>query len=591
MIENLTDIQNKIEAKHSGDSKQLDIIFSREKRMLVVAPAGCGKTSTMVSKIAYMLATGQIPNPKKLLALTFSVNAAYKIKKEVIENIPTILQEEENKIDLSSKVYVSNYHGFARRLLKRHGYIIHRNLLQIDTFQTIDDTNIKDLMQQVKGLSFSEAGFLSNFSDAVKNRNAKYLRENIVAYNGMIIEKLLPLNIITFNAIITLSCKLFDDCTAVKSFYHSLFSAILVDEYQDTNILSFWLLDRIICENSAVILLGDPLQRIYGFIGAVSDLFDVSQKHFKLKEFNLNQNYRFKDNDQMLLLDYNLRENAKNPAAPEIKNSAAINFKLLENQTKEGDYIIELATSIIQSSQTCKVAILVKQRGKNIERIIEQFQSKQVDFFFGLFPDEDIKYINFHKDCLFLFIESLRVKGGLTKKSLCVLQDKIEHKYQNEQDPIILSLISLLKIFFNKIFSDFSYLTEEEKIALIKDTFEHNGLKQYIEFIDSRIIISTVHGAKGLEWEYVIIPDMESDSFPNYYGLCNSCNCRQDCNLVVGKPMEGKFLEELSVFYVAVTRAKKEVYFSASKNRIDYKGGEIAAKVSCFLKLPGIALE
>jgi DNA helicase-2/ATP-dependent DNA helicase PcrA len=64
-----------------SQEKQLDVIFSAADKILVEAPAGYGKTNTMVSKIAYMLATQQIPNPKKILALTFSVNAAYKIKK------------------------------------------------------------------------------------------------------------------------------------------------------------------------------------------------------------------------------------------------------------------------------------------------------------------------------------------------------------------------------------------------------------------------------------------------------------------------------------------------------------------------------
>lgn len=45
---------------------------------------------------------------------------------------------------------------------------------------------------------------------------------------------------------------------------------------------------------------------------------------------------------------------------------------------------------------------------------------------------------------------------------------------------------------------------------MIKDTFGSNGLKQYIEFIDANVIFSTIHGAKGLEWDYVILPDMEA---------------------------------------------------------------------------------
>lgn len=81
-------IKSRIENKHQGDEKQLEIIFSPNKRLLVEAPAGYGKTHTMVSRIAYLISIGKLPVPKKLLALTFSVNAAYKIKKDVSKNIP-----------------------------------------------------------------------------------------------------------------------------------------------------------------------------------------------------------------------------------------------------------------------------------------------------------------------------------------------------------------------------------------------------------------------------------------------------------------------------------------------------------------------
>lgn len=111
-------IRNKIKEKHHKDEKQLEVIFSTDNRLLVEAPAGYGKTNTMVSKIAYMLATNQIPNPKKLLALTFSVNAAYKIKKDITNDIPELLENFDKKININDKIFVSNYHGFCRSILK-----------------------------------------------------------------------------------------------------------------------------------------------------------------------------------------------------------------------------------------------------------------------------------------------------------------------------------------------------------------------------------------------------------------------------------------------------------------------------------------
>ena len=94
---------NKISKIHSEDENQLLIIKSENRRMLIEAPAGSGKTKTLISTIAYNIASGLIPNTKKILALTFSVNAAYKIKKEVIEQLPILFDEDKSFEQLVSK--------------------------------------------------------------------------------------------------------------------------------------------------------------------------------------------------------------------------------------------------------------------------------------------------------------------------------------------------------------------------------------------------------------------------------------------------------------------------------------------------------
>lgn len=81
------------------------------------------------------------------------------------------------------------------------------------------------------------------------------------------------------------------------------------------------------------------------------------------------------------------------------------------------------------------------------------------------------------------------------------------------------AIIKLLDIFWIKFFSENAFLDREQKKSFVKETFEHNGLKQYIEFVQANIIFSTVHAAKGLEWDYVILPDMEQGLFPNKWGL------------------------------------------------------------------------
>jgi len=580
-------IEAKLSESHFDDAQQLKVIFSQSKRLLIEAPAGYGKTKTMVSKIAYMLASNQIPYPKRLLALTFSVNAAYKIKKDVAENIPTILEGTKSDFTISEKMLVSNYHGFARRILKRYGYKISRNLMDIDKLQSIDDSSTQNMMQSVSSLSYTDAEVLSNFNVSVKHIDSKYVKENIENYNRVVITELLPLKVIPYNAILSLAIKLLNDVPVIRDFYRRLYTTVLVDEYQDTNILSYLLLNYLFSESTNIILMGDSLQRIYGFIGAVPNLLSRSESQFNLKKIQLNKNYRFQHNKEMLILDNNIRRNAENPSAPNISEISNIEFSHFDSQEIEAEYLISQSLKLIKQYPDSKVAILVKQRGNNINTIIEEFNKREIPFFYGLFTDDDVNYVKFNRECLYEFIELLRVKDQLTKKFTSILISRVKQKITS-LDALTLSLFKLLEIFLSKIFSDFTYLSNEDKIALIKDTFEHNGLKQYVEFIDAKIIISTVHGAKGLEWDFVIIPDMEAFSFPNYFGLCGVCGCGRYCNLSVTKKTETKFLEELSVFYVAVTRARKQVYFSASKTQIDHRKEVVQRNVSCLLKLPGI---
>ena len=580
-------IKNRIESKHKGDVKQLEVIFSPHNRLLVEAPAGYGKTHTMVSRIAYMIATNKIPSPKRLLALTFSVNAAYKIKRDVSKNIPELLEGLGLDIQIKEKSFVSNYHGFCRSLLKKYGQKLHPFLLNLDTLQSIDDSDTATLMRTFKGLSTEDAEFLSQFNSYVKNIHGKKLSETIERYNSIIISQILPKNAIPFNGIITLTIKLLKDYPNILSFYQNYYTTILVDEFQDTNILSYWLLNILIVEKTNIIFLGDSLQRIYGFIGAVPNLLSIAQKKFKLNIIELDKNYRFASNQNMLLLDKIIRQNAVTPFKNPSLLKADVEFKTYESQASESVEVVRKSVELIEANSNSHVAIIVKQRGPNVNNIIETFNLNNIPFFYGLFTDDDSNYITFNRKCLYEFIELIRIQSRITKKISKLHIDKIAELYLTDNTPLIKALFELLKVFWSRLFSDYSFLSNEDKINFIKDTFEHNGLKQFMEFLDVNIIISTVHAAKGLEWDFVILPDMEQDLFPNWFGLCGECKCRSNCNLIIDASKESKFLEELSVFYVAVTRAKKQVYFSASKTQLSNSGTR-EKNVSCFMRLPGI---
>jgi len=577
---------------HSGDEKQLEVIFSESKRLIVEAPAGYGKTKTMISKVAYLLATGKISHPKKILALTFSVNAAYKIKKELAEHLPSLVQSgNSNQLRINEKLFVSNYHGFCRHILKRYGYLLHPNLSNLDLLKTIDDSKAEQITSAL-GISIEEALIFTNFSDAVKNVNKQHLKKQFNQYTDGIIENFLDKEFISFNGILALALRLFIEYKEIIGFYQGYFPVIIVDEFQDTNVLSWALLKRLVGDKSQLIFMGDSLQRIYGFIGAIPNLIVDAEKLFDMDRIALEKNYRFMSNPQMLQLDRNIRLNAEHPDSPVIQVNAEVSLVSVNTQLEEAEAIArkihDLSSS--QEDKSCKIAILVKQRGANIDKIIEILVRKEISYFYALFGDDDSDYLSFHRMCSSQFTDQLRKDIRISKGALNKFYIQIEEEFKDSNKPTITSLLSLLKVFLSRILTDYSFLSVEDKSVLIRDTFENRTLKQNMEYVDQNVTISTIHGAKGLEWDYVLMPDMEQYSIPNWHGLCGACNHKSNCNLTVNSGNEKNFLEELSVFYVGVTRARKQIFFSASKKRLKANGTPQTANLSCMLKLPGIVL-
>ena len=117
-----------------------------------------------------------------------------------------------------------------------------------------------------------------------------------------------------------------------------------------------------------------------------------------------------------------------------------------------------------------------------------------------------------------------------------------------------------------------------------------------MEYVESNIILSTVHGAKGLEWDYVIICDVEQWVFTF---ACYDCpgkmiNTGSLCKLPNGLSSKilSRLLDDFCVFYVALTRAKRQAYISASAERFNASGKQFTnGKICCFALVKGIKLK
>lgn len=600
----LNDIEDTIRKCHGGDESQMEIILSDEARLVVEAPAGCGKTTTMVSKVAYMIAAGTVPENKKILALTFSVNAAYKMKKDISERLPAMgLEQIESPDDLNKLMYISNFHGLSRRILSLYGYLIDERLKAINDFKAINENDYNvDENYKKYGISITddEKAFFADFKECILKCDYEEIGKKEDEYIDILVRRFFPRQCITFNGYLILTKRLLSINEQLREFYQALYPVIIIDEFQDTNCLSWSLISMLIGVDTHLFFMGDSLQRIYGFIGAVPNLLDLAKEQYHMSKKVLTQNYRFKNNMEMLLLDKNIRENAKNILTPNIDNDARVKLCYADTHEEECVWVADKVTHLQQVEDSCSVAVLVQQRGRDIDMIIEEFENRNMDYFYALFSDEDEEYIDYHRRAMGIFFEVLNASkyNRVNKTLLNKVYSNISREYQGTEAKLIESLLMLTKVFFERITTEYIFLGNEEKIAYISDTFENRALKQNMDLIESKLFVSTVHGAKGLEWDYVIIPDMEPYCFPNFPSLCGSCDRYRGrkeeadaCKIIMKNNDEKKILEELSVFYVAVTRVKKDLFFSASRTRYNASGQAKTSKVSCLLYLPGISLE
>lgn len=594
----LKQIYDTLTKMHEGDERQLSVIFSGENRVIVEAPAGYGKTTTMISRLAYLIATNAIPYPKKILALTFSVNAALKVKQDVAEKLPILLDKENNPNYVGNKLTITNYHGFCKGVLKKYGHLLSGVLKNLDDLQAIGDEDISKLKDTRMLLTTDEKFILSEI-DGMIMQSTKICEDTFWLYNDIISKKLFPVGKITHNAIILLTLQLFKQYAAIQKFYQGYFPLIVVDEYQDTNIIAWMLLHKLIGENTKLLLMGDSLQRIYGFIGAYPNIMNISTYKYGMKKISLNKNYRFRNNPEMLKLDNNIRKNAISFNSPDITELATLPYFYGEAQNTEGTWIAQKVKLLLKEDSLAKVAVLVKNRGINTDIIESKLQEKKIDYFYALYKDDDEDYIEFHKVCLDTLDKVIGRKSNMSRDNLDKFVEKIKTHYKGNDNKTNQSLISLLEVLTDKVISDYGSLDPKDRKELLKDIFENRQLKQSMEYVSTNVVLSTVHGAKGLEWDHVILADVEKFIIP-FFTTCRYCSDNHFCTVdatgchiskAIDQTMEKMLLEELCVFYVAITRARKQVYITSSSERFNSAGRRFDNSVlGCFPLLKGIVL-
>jgi putative ATP-dependent DNA helicase len=575
------------------DESQRDVVNSPERRLFVEAPAGCGKTTVMVEKLVSDLISGVISYPKRALALTFSVNAARKMKNDIQQALDG---KNQQVVAYKSRVDVLNYHALSRRMLLRHGAVIFGSSVDVNALLQLDESSVRPYFQE-RNLQWSEFenDTLISFSAAVKRANSKKADKLIKPYCDLVRTRLMPNGCITYNAILALAIELLEDSHGIRDFYRLLYPYLIVDEAQDTNILGYRLLMNLIGSNTRVCMFGDSLQRIYGFIGAIPNFVNKAKIDLGLKAMELSTNHRFLSGSSMQLLDKNIRENIRNPLSPAIQCDASVPLFYLSSVEQEAECSCRLVSSILEGQIDSKVAILVRSRSAYSDYLMQKMKANGLSCFNGLFRDEDREYIDFNRDCLSEF-------DRLTGTSCEINFSSLKHFVQSAEQIIASkkfvygnSYQQLLEGLLNQVNTEYRGASPGEKYQYVRSVFENRSLRHVVDYIEVDIVLMTMHTSKGLQWDYVLIPELMQWVVP-LWKTCKSCSNELIANIIsgnccyrVGGVVPQSYKDELCLFYVAVTRARRSVVFLTTSNRINSRGELKNGYLSCFATLKGIA--
>jgi DNA helicase-2/ATP-dependent DNA helicase PcrA len=588
------------------NEKQLNIVKNAEGPCLVLAGAGSGKTRVLVYRVCYLIENGV--SPSNILLLTFTNKAA----KEMIERIEKILSVYPKGL------IGGTFHHVANLLLRIYGKEININ----PNFTIIDEEDsisiLKEIIENTKRKDeFPHPSKIKEFISLSINK-CESLKETLISnfpeYTHLIseIEKINKeyqkvkrnLNQLDYDDLLIYWYKMMkDEKTGAK--ISNRFKYILVDEYHDTNKLQGKILYLLSKKHRNIMVVGDDAQSIYSFRGAtISNIMEFPKIYPDAKTFYLDINYR--STPEILnfandVISHNkvqfpkklisIRKSGVKPVVVKCRNmkeeaifvSQRIN-KLLELGIEPKDIGV-LFRSRYQAAELeielskLKIPYIIRGGLRFFEqahikdivayyRIIENFKDvlswKRI---FNLsegigekttknLVDLILKTENFEEFKKILKDIKLREKG---KDSLNKNIELIENlKNLSLPDGIELILNSGYKNYLTKKYRDYTERMEDIKnlkeiVSLysnVSDFLSEASLQEYSKGespnVKNAIILSTIHQAKGLEWRIVFIIGVSDNHFPHPYS-------KNDISLLE---------EERRIFYVAITRAKEDLYIT-----------------------------
>ncbi len=603
-----------------------------EGPVLILAGAGSGKTTTIVSRLAYLIEGVGIP-ASNTLTLTFTNKAAKEMR-------------ERSYAMMDNPAYpplLCTFHKFGLLFLKFHIHLLNRE----NNFVVIDTDDKKRIIKKINSeiptpLIASE---ISRYKSSLLSPDDAYKQSELFNYQQIakVYEEyeayLLENNLVDFDDLIALTYKLLDENEDLARATSERYRYIMVDEYQDTNELQLKLLQKLCTTHNNICVVGDDDQSIYGWRGAhIRNIMEFDQDFKDTAIFKLEENYRSKEPILKVanaLIEHN-RSRLGKKLIPTRGGGEDVTVLNSSDESEEARKIASKVTKLLDSGVKAE-NIAVLYRVNVLSRSIEEGLNRAgiayklvggLRFYDRAEIKDLISYIrvitNFHDDFSFKRIIN-KPKRGLGKASVDKIElaahaegtsmfEYIKKSSSQELEQLVRQKnAKTLKKFVKDIQAVAKSVTESTYnfIDVLEDTFhlkdiykgmpdeterilnmdEFYGLfRDFVknspessldEFLNEltlqseqdqvegeSIYMMSIHASKGLEFDHIFIIGMEEGFLP-----------------LVG---DGSDLEEeRRLGYVSFTRAKETLTLSHVESRF-YKGRRSDLQKSRFFNEAGL---
>lgn len=283
--------------KHLND-EQLSVVMEPGGPMLVLAGAGTGKTRALTYRVAHLIESG-VP-PDNILLATFTNKAA----KAMLSRVCQLLDINLNRL------WGGTFHNLCHRILRAHpvaaGLSPHFSIIDNDDSRMLLASCLKDL-----NLNSADSGFPGipvimeiirlvkkseqDMGAVVTSRHPYFERHIDVLAEIEILfrRKKKDRGLVDFDDLIVFTKRLLLDRVAIADHYRQRFLHILVDEYQDTDLIQAQIIDLLAAHHRNLMVVGDDAQSIYAFRGAnYANIMKFPERYPDCRIFKLEDNYR-----------------------------------------------------------------------------------------------------------------------------------------------------------------------------------------------------------------------------------------------------------------------------------------------------------